>query len=86
MVPENGSPQGRLVQLDVLRGLAVLRVAYGHNPFRAHPTLFAGKLLFLLEPLYRFSWTGVDLCSSCSQATWSAACSSPNCARRVGST
>ncbi|MGA2230896.1 MAG: acyltransferase family protein, partial [Tepidisphaeraceae bacterium] len=51
-------PAGRMVQLDVLRGVAILLVMGRH--FAVSPTQ-AGWLSFPAGVWYVFGWTGVDL-------------------------
>jgi peptidoglycan/LPS O-acetylase OafA/YrhL len=49
---------GRMIQLDVLRGIAILLVLFRHTVL---PWSYAGKLQPLMYHLYCLGWTGVDL-------------------------
>jgi peptidoglycan/LPS O-acetylase OafA/YrhL len=51
-------PRPRLLQLDILRGIAILLVL-GRHPAVGPDE--AGALGFVARPWYRFGWTGVDL-------------------------
>lgn len=49
--------KGRLVQLDFLRGIAILLVLIHHTPLK---TAF-GSITPFVAPLFRFGWSGVDM-------------------------
>jgi peptidoglycan/LPS O-acetylase OafA/YrhL len=53
------APAARVLQLDVLRGVAILSVLAAHSPSVAPG--WSGRLRPLDAFLHRFGWTGVDL-------------------------
>lgn len=54
-----GNPKHRMIQLDVLRGVAILLVI-GHHEILSHENQ-AGSLKWLATLWWRFGWSGVDL-------------------------
>jgi peptidoglycan/LPS O-acetylase OafA/YrhL len=57
-IPNPTPSHVRLVQLDVLRGVAILLVLFRHMPL---PWTWAGPLMPAAHFLWRIGWTGVDL-------------------------
>src|SRR5690348_5392426 len=58
-MPDRGDrPTGRSLQLDCLRGVAILLVIFTHQVM---PYQGAGVLRGVAGLLHRFGWTGVDL-------------------------
>jgi peptidoglycan/LPS O-acetylase OafA/YrhL len=59
----NSSPQGRLPELDGIRGMAILLVLLYHYIYLANPDAGAapGGLLYEIERCFAMGWAGVDL-------------------------
>lgn len=56
--PEKSRESKRMLQLDFLRGIAILLVLCFHQPLDGR---YAGFLRPVVDALHRFGWTGVDL-------------------------
>lgn len=57
-IPNPTPSHARLIQLDVLRGIAILLVLFRHSIV---PWWYAGRLWRIMRFLERIGWTGVDL-------------------------
>src|ERR1035437_9382524 len=57
-VPPGNATKSRMLQLDILRGSAILLVIGHHYDSPSFPP---GHLRWLTVGLWRFGWTGVDL-------------------------